>query len=190
MNDRGASMFALDERGQLWIGNDALYEFEQGSWHVARDLERGVRGQLIDLFVDGKGSLWAVTPFQLLRYDGEVWEVINPDRQTGLGFRDVWPLHEMAVCGQLRVREFIDSNGQVWTALSTPQTQGLAQIGDNPDRSSISICEASDGRFVAGAGGWCAACGGMASDANTRWLMEYPVGRLMRLPKILVDRYG
>ena len=149
MNDRGASMFALDERGQLWVGNDALYEFEQGSWHVARDLERGVRGQLIDLFVDGKGSLWAVTPFQLLRYDGKVWEVINPDRQTGLGFRDVCPARDGGVWAIARsgVYRF---DGQVWTALSTPQTQGLAQIGDNPDRSSISICEASDGSLWLG----------------------------------------
>ena len=147
MNDRGASMFALDERGQLWVGNDALYKFERGAWQVARELEGDVRGRLIDLFVDGKGNLWAVTPFQLLRYDGEVWEVIRPDRRTGLGFQAVCPAQDGGVWAIARsgVYRF---DGQVWTALST--AQGLAQIEGNPDRSNISICEASDGSLWLG----------------------------------------
>lgn len=147
MNDRGASIFALDERGQLWVGNDALYNFEQGSWQVARELEDDVRGRLVDLFVDGKGSLWAVTRFQLLRYDGELWEVINPDRRMGLGFRAVCPAQDGGVWAIARsgVHRF---DGQVWTALST--AQGLAQIGGNPDRSGFSICEASDGSLWLG----------------------------------------
>ena len=149
MNDRGASIFALDERGQLWVGNDAIYNFERGAWHVARELEGDVRGRLVDLFIDGKGGLWAVTPFQLLRYDGALWEVVRPDRRIGLPFRDVCPAQDGGVWAIARsgVHRF---DGQVWTALSTPQTQGLAQIGDNPDRSSISICEASDGSLWLG----------------------------------------
>ena len=149
MNDRGASFFALDERGQLWVGNDAIYNFERGAWHVARELEGDVRGRLVDLFIDGKGGLWAVTPFQLLRYDGEVWEVIRPDRRIGLPFRDVCPAQDGGVWAIARsgVHRF---DGQVWTALSTPQTQGLAQIGDNPVRSGIWICEASDGSLWLG----------------------------------------
>lgn len=147
MNDRGASIFALDERGQFWVGNDALYKFEQGSWRVARELEGDVRGRLTDLFVDGKGSLWAVTPVQLLRYDGKVWEVIRPDRRTGLGFRAVCPAQDGGVWAITRsgIHRF---DGQVWTALST--AQGLAQTGDNPGRSGISICEASDGSLWLG----------------------------------------
>lgn len=148
MNDRGASIFALDERGQLWVGNDALYKFEQGSWHVARELEGDVRGRLVDLFVDGKGHLWAVTPFQLLRYDGALWEVINPDRQMGLGFRAVCSAQDGGVWAIARSGVVYRFDGQVWTALST--VQGLAQIGDNPDRFSISICEASDGSLWLG----------------------------------------
>ena len=149
MNDRGASIFALDEKGQLWVGNDAIYNFERGAWHVARELEGDVRGRLVDLFIDGKGGLWAVTPFQLLRYDGALWEVVRPDRRIGLPFRDVCPAQDGGVWAIARsgVHRF---DGQVWTALSTPQTQGLAQIGDNPDRSSISICEASDGSLWLG----------------------------------------
>ena len=65
MNDRGASFFALDERGQLWVGNDAIYKFEQGAWHVAHGLD-DVRGRLIDLFVDGKGNLWGVTAVSIV----------------------------------------------------------------------------------------------------------------------------
>ncbi len=149
MNDRGASIFALDERGQLWVGNDALYNFEQGSWHVARELEDDVRGRLVDLFVDGKGGLWAVTPFQLLRYDGALWEMIRPDRRIGLPFRDVCPAQDGGVWAIARsgVHRF---DGQVWTAFSTAQTQGLAQIESNPDRSGMSICEASDGSLWLG----------------------------------------
>ncbi len=148
MNDRGASFFALDKSGQLWVGNDAIYNFERGSWRVARELD-DVRGRLVDLFVDGKGHLWGVTPFQLLRYDGEVWEVIRPDRRTGLGFQSVCPAQDGGVWAITRsgVHRF---DGQVWTALSTPQTQGLAQIGDNPLRSGIWICEASDGSLWLG----------------------------------------
>ena len=148
MNDRGASMFALDERGQLWVGNDALYKFERGSWHVARDLERDVRGQLIDLFVDGKGSLWAVTPFQLLRYDGEVWEGIRSDSRRGLGIRAVCPAQDGGVWAITRsgVQRF---DGQVWTVLFASQ-EGLAEIENNPGRLGISICEASDGSLWLG----------------------------------------
>ena len=148
INDRGASIFALGEDGQLWVGNDAIYKFERGAWHVAHGLD-DVRGRLIDLFVDGKGHLWTVTPFQLLRYDGEVWEVINSDRRTGLGFRAVCPAQDGGVWAITRsgVQRF---DGQVWTALSTPHTQGLAQIESNPERSSISICEASDGSLWLG----------------------------------------
>ena len=148
MDDRGASIFALDERGQLWVGNDALYKFERGSWHVARDLERDLRGILVDLFVDGKGHLWAVTPFQLLRYDGEVWEVINPDRRMGLGFRSVSPAQDGGVWAVARSGGSYRFDGQVWTALST--AEGLAQIENNPGRSGISICEASDGSLWLG----------------------------------------
>ena len=148
MDDRGASIFALDERGELWVGNDALYKFERGSWHVARDLERDLRGILVDLFVDGKGHLWAVTPFQLLRYDGEVWEVINPNRQMGLGFRSVSPAQDGGVWAVARSGGSYRFDGQVWTALST--AEGLAQIGDNRERSGISICEASDGSLWLG----------------------------------------
>ena len=171
MNDRGASFFALDERGQLWVGNDALYKFEHGAWQVARELDDDVRGRLIDLFVDGKGHLWAVTPFQLLRYDGEVWEVINPDRRAGLGFQAVCPAQDggvwaIARSGVYQTYPLPSSayrevwaiarsgvyrfDGEVWTALSTSQTQDLAQIEGNPDRSSISICEASDGSLWLG----------------------------------------
>ena len=147
MNDRGASIFALDGSGQLWAGNDAIYKFERDSWHVARELEGDVRGWLVDLFVDGKGSLWAVTPFQLLRYDGALWEVIRPDRRMGLPFRDVYPAQDGGVWAITRsgVHRF---DGQVWTALST--AQGLAQIGSNPERLGISICEASDGSLWLG----------------------------------------
>ncbi len=148
MDDRGASIFALDERGQLWVGNDALYKFERGSWHVARDLERDLRGILVDLFVDGKGHLWAVTPFQLLRYDGEIWEVINPNRQMGLGFRSVSPAQDGGVWAVARSGGSYRFDGQVWTALFA--SQGLAQIGDNRERSGISICEASDGSLWLG----------------------------------------
>ncbi len=148
MDDRGASIFALDERGELWVGNDALYKFERGSWHVARDLERDLRGILVDLFVDGKGHLWAVTPFQLLRYDGEIWEVINPNRQMGLGFRSVSPAQDGGVWAVARSGGSYRFDGQVWTALST--AEGLAQIGDNRERSGISICEASDGSLWLG----------------------------------------
>lgn len=146
MDDRGASIFALGEDGQLWVGNDALYKFERGSWHVAQGLD-DVRGRLIDLFVDGKGHLWAVTAFQLLRYDGEVWEVIRPDRRMGLGFRSVSPAQDGGVWAIMRsgVHRF---DGQVWTALST--AEGLAQIESNPERPSISICEASDGSLWLG----------------------------------------
>ena len=148
MNDRGASMFALDERGQFWVGNDALYKFEQGSWKVARELEDDVRGRLVDLFVDGQGGLWAVTPFQLLRYDGALWEVIRPDRRMGLPFRDVCPAQDGGVWAIARSGGVHRFDGQVWTAFST--AEGLAQIGDNSDRSGISICEASDGSLWLG----------------------------------------
>ena len=149
MDDRGASIFALDERGRLWVGNDALYKFERGSWHVARELEGDVRGRLIDLFVDGKGNLWAVTAFQLLRYDGEVWEVIRPDSRRGLGIRAVCPAQDGGVWAitRLGVHRF---DGQVWTALSSPED--LVQEERNPrgPGSGISLCEASDGSLWLG----------------------------------------
>ncbi len=147
MNDRGASFFALDERGQLWVGNDAIYNFERGFWQVARELEGDVRGRLIDLFVDGKGSLWAVTPFQLLRYDGEVWEAIRSDSGRGFGIRAVCPAQDGGVWAITRsgVQRF---DGQVWTALFA--SQGLAEIENNPGRLGISICEASDGSLWLG----------------------------------------
>ena len=149
MNDRGASIFALDDSGQLWVGNDAIYKFENGSWQVARALEDDVRGRLIDLFVDGKGSLWAVTQFQLLRYDGALWEVINLDRRMGLGlpFRDVCPAQDGGVWAIMRsgVHQF---DGQAWTVLST--SQDLVQEAINPRGLGISICEASDGSLWLG----------------------------------------
>ncbi len=155
MNDRGALMFALDHRGQLWVGNDALYKFERGSWHTARELEGDVRGRLIDLFVDGKGHLWAVTTFQLLRYDGELWEVINPDRRMGLSFRAVCPAQNGGVWAMTRsgIYRFdgqfhSTGSGQAWTIPSV--AQGVAQMGVNARGPGISICEASDGALWIG----------------------------------------
>ena len=145
MNDRGAALFSLDGDGQLWVGNDALYKFERGAWHEVYDLEREMRGRLIDLFVDGKGDLWVATPFQLSRYDGDSWQVINPDHLRGSPVRAVCPARDGGVWILARsgIYRF---DGQTWTIPSA--VRGLAQMEGNPN--GISICEASDGALWIG----------------------------------------
>ena len=65
----------------------------------------------------------------------------------GLPFRDVCPARDGGVWAITRsgIHRF---DGQVWTALFA--SQGLAEIENNPGRSGMSICEASDGSLWLG----------------------------------------
>ena len=145
VEERGMVLFALGDEGQLWIGNEALYKFDRGAWKEAYDLERETRGRLIDLFVDGKGDLWAATPFQLARYDGESWQVITPDHLRGTAFFAVCPARDGGVWVLVRsgIYRF---DGQTWTIPSV--VRDLA--GEEVDLNGISICEASDGALWIG----------------------------------------
>ncbi|MDP6037293.1 MAG: two-component regulator propeller domain-containing protein, partial [Candidatus Latescibacteria bacterium] len=141
---RGATVLALDHRGELWAGNDALYRFDEGIWRSEHKLERNVRGRLLDLFTDGKGTLWAVTLFQLWRYEGASWEVVTPDRQIGLPFRTVGPAQDGGVWGLTRsgIYRFDPS-------ADSEQGQAAWTLVD-PDAFGISICETSDGTLWLG----------------------------------------
>ena len=139
---RGATMLALDHRRELWAGNDGLYRFAEGAWRTAQELEQNVRGRLIDLFADGKGTLWAVTLFQLWRYEGDSWEVINPDLQVGLPFRAVCPAQDGGVWALTRSGLYLfdpsaRSGQAAWTLVDS---EGFG----------ISICETSDGTLWLG----------------------------------------
>lgn len=107
-----------DSHGTLWIGTtEGLAFFKEGAIHAAADAPPSLRGSVLGLADDHRGSLWVVMSTGVIQVsrqklqDGEL--VATDTREFGLA--DGLP----SVTGVRRDRSIVaDQNGRIWIATS------------------------------------------------------------------------